>query len=280
MSRRIFTTGFAAGLAAILSVYATGGDKDLFYRNQPRASAPQEAPVMVSGGSGLIERALVEIVPAPYKVYLDDSVPPTMMLIWGRGDNWMEVLKRALAPVGLVAKPDWAKNSVTVAWRVESPAVQAPSYAVAAAPAAPSAPLFTVSDPVQQPSTRMSGGFDVVQPAPERVAVPAPVAKREPAMTSVIGQEIIAGRNGELPKADDMWTLMKAAVSGKRIVVSGRSNMRNEDTRMLFANRYATKARESLLAVGFPSHLVVINERGGYLASKPRVTLSVVQGEI
>lgn len=284
MSRRVlFATGFTAGLAAILSVYAVGGDADLFYRNQ--AVSQYQGVPMVASGMGAIEKALITIVPAPYKVYLDDSVPQTMMLIWGRGDNWMDVLNRALAPVGLVAKPDWAKNSVTVAWRDQRPAGAAPAAIAAAAvptvttagaPAAPDMVSRKDHEPAK-PGNRMSGGFDAAPPV--RVSAPEPVVKPEQEVWSAVGKEIIAGRNGELPAAGDMWILMKAAVAGKQIVLTGRSQVSNEMTRNRFANLYANRARKSLLAVGFPSRLVVVNERVG-AAGSPRVTIAVMQGEI
>lgn len=180
--RSLFTAGVSASVAALFATTALAGDEALFYQPSPT----QEAP-FVTGGTAAIDRALTQIIPSPYRVLLDDSVPSSMVLIWGRGDNWMDVLNRALAPVGLVAKPDWSRNSVTVAWRA-APAVPVAQQAVS--PRQPDYSGEMVFKQMKGSSLAPSRNAPVqvaavvarpavVQPSSRYEAAPTPVAREE-----------------------------------------------------------------------------------------------------
>ena len=129
-------------------------------------SRPNAVP-MVRAGNAVIDDALSRIVPSPYRILLDESVPASMQIVWSAGDNWMNVLTRALAPIGLVAEPDWSKNTITIAWRQKAPVIApvlAPESNIAAAFEAPEAPVAPV--PQRKPNYRDSGfkaGFVAVQ---------------------------------------------------------------------------------------------------------------------
>lgn len=255
-----------AAVVAMPAMPALSGDRALFHQNEMR-----EAPA-VMGGSAPIDKALPQIVPSPYRVYLDDTVPATLFLVWKQGDNWMEVLNRALAPVGLVARPDWAKNSITIGWS-QQPAAAAP---VAAAPEAP------IRISTQRSASGMSGSFEVASPvsAPES-ASRKPSAKVAPAREEVEAEVIVAGHKGRLPAPGEMWRLMKAAVAGKQIILTGYSGVRDEKRRVLLANSYANTLRDKLLAIGFPASGTVVNVRETYgsAGDRPRVEIAVMSEE-
>ncbi len=107
------------------------------------ASAQPAAPNMTSGptlgvaqgGSAPVETAIATIIPQPYRIELDTRVPTTMVVNWTAGDDWMRVLQSALAPVGLVATPNWSTNTILVTLRAQSAPVAAPVAATASAPA-------------------------------------------------------------------------------------------------------------------------------------------------
>lgn len=94
-----------------------------------------DAPSMPDMGAGVragnapIDQALARIIPAPYKIELDRSVSSNTVLVWAAGENWMTVLKRAIAPLGLVADPDWSRNTVRIV-RVPSDVPATPRGAV------------------------------------------------------------------------------------------------------------------------------------------------------
>lgn len=266
--KRMMKRSLVMALAAIFAVPAMpamsddGGDRALFYQNEARESAP-------------IDRALAQIVPAPYRVYLDDSVPATLFLVWKQGDNWMEVLTTALAPVGLVAQPDWARNSITVMWRPQ-PAAQKPATAPAPAAvvAAPASPVrVSAQSPAREPvmTPQMTGSFEAV--TAKRPAKSAPKEREE-----IEAEVIVASHTGRLPVPAEMWRLMKAAVDGKRIVLTGYSGVRDERRRTLLANSYANALRDKLLAIGFPASSTLVNEREEYKATgnRPRVEIAVI----
>ncbi len=84
----------------------------------------------VRGGSAPIERALSTLIPPPYTIRLDESIPRTMQLQWVDSADWMGALRQATRPMGLRILPDWPNNVIVIA--------AAPTEA-AAAPAAPAA---------------------------------------------------------------------------------------------------------------------------------------------
>lgn len=287
-----------AAIVAAVSLPAVApsmaNDRSLFY--QGRAQSPQMP--LVSAGGAVIDQALPRIIPAPYRVILDDSVPASLYLIWGNGDNWMTVLNRALAPIGLVAQADWNNNTISVSWRkpaaqapVASPAPIVPAYAAPAASAAPA--------PAPAPApVKPKGGFEVVQPSSvgnsgsgQPVDI-APTAKKveQPARTATespvspvpqSGQtKFVFGITGQLPDPGVMWQLMKAVVSGDRLVLTGVSTVKDAEKRANYSNRYATRLRANLLAVGFPaaSVAVVEHELHAERGNKPGVKILISRG--
>lgn len=267
--KRSLIAAIAAVIAMPQAVAPTmADDRALFYRG---AKAAGRAP-LVAGGKAVIDEALARIIPAPYRVTLDDSVPPSLYLVWGSGDNWMEVLKRALAPIGLVAKPDWSQNRVVVSWPKQPPAP------VVAAPA-----RVVTPSPEPAPRAPKKRGFEIVQPAPDpapAILAPTPAESITPQPTSVETTSINSPA-GRLPAAKDMWLLMQAAVAGKHLVLTGQSGVLAEKKRVQFANTYAKKLRGRLLAVGFPPASVIVVERDRHTErSKPGIKILIETGEV
>jgi hypothetical protein len=87
-----------------------------------QAAADWEAPTMpvpgvVVAGSAPIEQALARIIPGPYRIELDKAVPTSAVLVWSGGSNWMDVLRNAVAPMGLLVSADWQTNTVRILQR-------------------------------------------------------------------------------------------------------------------------------------------------------------------
>lgn len=72
------------------------------------------ANTSVKAGAAPIEQALTAIIPAPYRIALDEAVPATAIVVWPAGDDWMKVLRAAVAPLDLVVSPDWKTNVIRV----------------------------------------------------------------------------------------------------------------------------------------------------------------------
>lgn len=87
-----------------------------------QAAADWEVPTMpvpgaVVAGSAPIEQALARIIPGPYRIELDKAVPTSAVLVWAGGSNWMDVLRNAVAPMGLLVSADWQTNTIRVLQR-------------------------------------------------------------------------------------------------------------------------------------------------------------------
>jgi hypothetical protein len=279
-------------------------DRALFEANA--SSVGRSGAPLVVAGHAPIDDAVARIVPVPYRIMMDESVPASMQLVWGSGDNWMEVLRRALVPVGLVAEPDWAKNTIRISWRQNgnTPAV-VQEQPIAAAPAAPGyqgrfAPAGQASIApssgigrgggfvVTQQQAPQSGGFVVTRPVAV-VAEPSPSPRQasreslpagsgQPSMPDSI-ERFTVGATGKLPSPDVMWRLMTAAVNGEKIVLSGVSTSSDEKRRARHGKMYANRLRARLLEVGFPSDTVVLGERQSDRANKAGVRIMVSKGE-
>lgn len=102
----------------ILALVAAAVSSSALAQSMPAST--WDAPVMPSPGSAIpagsakVDQGLARIIPPPYRIELDRSVPSTMILNWPAGSNWMEVLRQAIAPMGLVAVPDWSHNIVRI----------------------------------------------------------------------------------------------------------------------------------------------------------------------
>lgn len=299
----------------------TATDRALFEMNS-RGSG-QSADPLIRAGHAPVDDAVAKIVPAPYRILMDESVPASMQLVWGGGDNWMEVLRRALAPVGLVAETDWAKNTIKISWKAKPSQVIAQSSqetGIAAAPAAPSAfevianeaprnsyqaraqsapvsPASTVARqtyPAQPAQTggfvvaqqsRNVGGFVVTKPEPvaAQAAAQAPRVSRASSAPQVAKSDPVEryamSANADLPSSAVMWRLMKAAVNGEKIVLSGVSSLSSEEQRARYGEMYASKLRTRLIEIGFPADTVVLGDRQSDRANKAGVRIMVSKEE-
>lgn len=270
---------FATALIAAMPSMA--GDAGLFYT--PNTTRQNQALVATRGNSAPIDNALLKIVPPPYRVVVDSTVPASMVLVWGQGDNWMRVLANALAPVGLVAVPDWGRNVITVTWD------NTPAGRLAASSAVPVSGMsgsFEMVKPKTPSQHNGPGSFGQPMTGNPVLKLTAPESSQSSGVAgagaSIKVEWTFAVDKEAQPGANEMWGLMKAAVSGKRILLLGHSGAKSESSRIWYANNRAKKMRERLIDIGFPADLVVVNERGNYALSgdKPRVSISVVQGEV
>lgn len=216
-----------------------------------------------------IDDALERIVPAPYRVMLDDSVPSTMQIVWSNGDNWMDVLRRALAPVGLVAKPCWSSNVIKVYWE-KSPMPNA------AACAKHEEGAFIVS---MQPDEQQSDNFYVTNETtqPESAHVAASDAQED--APREISTELVSKVSCALPSAKVMWRLMNAAVNGNKIVLVDSSAPKDKKSRHRHAAMCANKLRARLLGIGFPSDSVLLDERQSVRDPSPNNVLIEIRKE-
>jgi hypothetical protein len=113
----------AAAIFSLLAVQsATAADVDL------GSSTPVIRTGMISGGSAPIEKALATLIPEPYRIELDTRIPRNWVVVWQPGTNWMDVLKSALAPMGIVVSPDWGNSVIRVRYQ---PTVQVASHSQA-----------------------------------------------------------------------------------------------------------------------------------------------------
>lgn len=103
--------------------------------------------VGVRAGKAAIADALVQIIPPPYTVRLDEAVPRETQLAWENAPDWMSALTRALTPLNLRAIPDWNRNTVTVTVNRPPPAPVLPQRPPV--PPAVAAALNTPASPAQ-----------------------------------------------------------------------------------------------------------------------------------
>lgn len=105
--------------------------------------------VGVRAGSAVLDIALATIIPAPYQVRVDSSIPKTAVLTWSDHGDWMSALRQAAAPMGIRILPNWENNTIALQ---AAPTVQAP-----AAPPPISAPVAPtqVTTPVNRSATAL-----------------------------------------------------------------------------------------------------------------------------
>jgi hypothetical protein len=68
----------------------------------------------IKAGSAAFDVAMEKIVPLPYKIEIDANVKNDIQIAWGDGDNWMEVLRNAISPLGLSAAYDMDRGVVVI----------------------------------------------------------------------------------------------------------------------------------------------------------------------
>lgn len=88
----------------------------------------------IKAGSAPFDLALETIVPQPYRIELKAKVSPSAVVAWSEGDNWMTVLRSALAPMGFRAEHDLARNTVVISGEVV-PTTRPPQPTAVAQPA-------------------------------------------------------------------------------------------------------------------------------------------------
>ena len=117
----------------------------------------------IKSGTAQLEQALATLVPTPYEIKLDQSIPRSMIVTWSDQPDWMSALRQAVAPSGLRIVPDWANNTVSIATG-NAPATNVvltgytPSQQMKERLAAMPAPVAAPPAPPAPPAVR----FDVV----------------------------------------------------------------------------------------------------------------------
>jgi hypothetical protein len=225
-----------------------------------------ENPLMIKSGMAVVDVAMSKIIPSPYRILIDSSVPSSMMVVWHDGNNWMEVLKDAVAPMGLVATPDWNNNTVTIAWgKGKKPAI---------------------------PKT-MTGSFGVMDTA---LSVPEPTVQsseylkktedrlyigKTDGMAVSYTKTYTADRNG-LPDFATLFDMRVAIGDGGEIIVTGFSGVKNESSRVKWANYFAEEMKKKLVQLGFAEDKIVVRKRTDYekKGDKPRVEFFLIKKEV
>jgi len=301
--KKIVSAMVATSLVVIPTTSTVANDRALFKANA--VNVVGNDPPLIRAGYAPVDDGVARIVPPPYRVMIDDSIPASMQIVWGSGDNWMEVLRRALAPVDLVVEPDWANNVIKIYPNRKSAQAVAgqdqkggmsgtlddkgrivrsnnldPAMPVTAAVHAAGTTVdhgggFIVT---QQSQTPQSGGFLVTRSHAAADANPSPAMPQPVLIRKESAEKLVSDRKGELPPPDVMWRLMKAAVARDRITLSGVSSLADEKERAKYGRMYAVKLRENLLKVGFPSDIVVLAEEHGGKAERGGVLIVIGKG--
>lgn len=206
-------------------------------------------PLIVKSGMAVVDVAMSKIIPSPYRILIDSSVPSSMMVVWHDGNNWMEVLKDAVAPMGLVATPEWNNNTVTIAWgKGKKPAI---------------------------PKT-MTGSFGVMDTAIDRLYV-----GKTDGMAVSYTKTYTADRNG-LPDFATLFDMRVAVGDGGKIIVTGFSGVKKESSRVKWANYFADEMKKKLVQLGFSEDKIVVHKRTNYekTGDKPRVEFFLIKKEV
>jgi len=151
----ILATPVLALTLAIAGVSAPALADDMAAAWQAMPAAPNS--FAVRGGSAPVDRALATIIPAPYRIVLDNGVPPSASLVWRSGDNWMDVLKEAVAPLGLDVRADWSQNIISIVRDRPAPVMAGASAVTYPAP--------SVAAPVATPATMPPVAATMAKPA-------------------------------------------------------------------------------------------------------------------
>ncbi|WP_082848066.1 TcpQ domain-containing protein [Delftia sp. GW456-R20] len=68
----------------------------------------------VPAGSALIEKALIQLVPAPLQATIDYRIPEATVLKWDASVDWMVALQQATSQAGLQLKPNFEAGQINV----------------------------------------------------------------------------------------------------------------------------------------------------------------------
>jgi len=211
-------------------------DRQLFYR-QALADLDNKKESLP------IDQALAKLIPDPYIIYVDKSVPSTLQLSFvdpGKNGDWLDSLEKALAVTGLMVQPDWNRNTLRIV-SSKSQARILPGQEQASALASPVMPVFR--------GRFESAGID-----------------NSKSKNSALVEDVSI----KTPARDE------APVAGRRIMLVGYSAVAEEKTRIRLSNTYAHRLRARLMEIGFPAHLVVVHERKEYKEKSERPQVQVV----
>jgi hypothetical protein len=126
----------AAALMALgFNAWGMGAADPAVWTTQSALAAPGQAQTLFAG-SAPIEQALAVIVPAPWQIDLDSRVDVTRTMSWPSSSNWVTALRAACAQMGLIARIDYARQTVDVE---QAPSISKPAPAVLPAAAVPGA---------------------------------------------------------------------------------------------------------------------------------------------
>lgn len=177
------------------------------------SGAAAAQPVVAS--SDVIDRALLRLVPAPYKATIDAKVPADTVLTWGASNDWMRALRDATTAAGLRVQPHFEAGRLDVVPGPEqpkkalAPALPTVADSKAASPAAVTAPTATATPVVAAVAT------------PVAAPTPIPVAPVAPTFVLKPGQRIDA-QFSEWSKREG-WSLLWT--SEKSWVLPGTSSV-------------------------------------------------------
>jgi hypothetical protein len=66
-----------------------------------QARGPWDEPQKVAAGTARLDEALDRLVPASYRIVVDDGIPAQVVLVWPSGADWERVVRAALDPIGI-----------------------------------------------------------------------------------------------------------------------------------------------------------------------------------
>jgi hypothetical protein len=177
----------------------------------------------VPAGRDLIDRALRQLVPAPYQATIDAKVPMDTVLAWQAASDWMQALHASTTAAGLRVQPHFDAGRVDILPgltrpRNSMPVTTAPSLSAPIPAAVNAATVSTLQPPALAHGPSALNSSDVASPT--RLA--------EPAVTTFVlkpGQRIDV-QFGEWSKREGwslLWTSEKSWVlpGGSSVAYAG-----------------------------------------------------------
>lgn len=264
------------GLFSSPFAFADNQARDSFYQYAHTLNSP--GATQVKGGNAQIDKALGIIIPMPYEILLDQSVPATLVLVWQDGDNWMEVLRKALAPIGLMAVPDWSKNNVTITWLPK-----------------PKENLLSAAMPAGtklNPGKSLKGGFSSKERTGDTETKPSPMVGSFNSSTSSNDSHDSLKIGGEFSEAttvskplflhssyrieDENFVIVSNKVAeGYLAVITGYANKAGEKNRIKAANASAYRVAKKMERYGIPKEGYRINKRTSYPALNDKAHIDI-----
>jgi hypothetical protein len=164
----------------------------------------------VAAGSDTVDRAIVRLVPSPFKATVDPRVPAGTVLSWSASDDWMPALLQAASTAGLRVEPRFDAGRIDVL----------PGQTVQGAKAEHVVPIKRGD---QGPMTQLAQ-VELTPVKPIAAAKAAPVAADTPTAASFVLQpgKRIDAQFGEWSKQEG-WSLLWT--SDKSWVIPGTSSV-------------------------------------------------------